>query len=812
LIQVNKSLKNFKSQASIASTLLHMDDQWLDSPQEWMHCTSTLSSQEVLNELHLKDHASPLLKTRVQILGMYCPACALNIEEALSAIHGVQEARVSLSANSGTIYWRQSDCKPSQWLAAIKGLGYQAFLMESDDARRAQLKEQKDLFWRLMVAVLCMMQVMMYSVPTYDTNLLDLSAEMTQLLRMASWILCIPVVIFSCMPFWQGALSSLVQWRLSMDLPVAIGMAIAFALSTAVTLEPNGFWGHEIYFDSFSMFVSFLLLGRWLELKMRERTYGALNAIITSIPEGIQRQIGLDQYEQVSARRLQVADIIKVESLQTLPSDGILKSTEAWVEEALLSGESSPIKKEAGEALLMGSTNLGSAMIMEITKRPEDTRFSQIIDLLEKAQASKPRFVKLADQISRPFIAVVLLLALICAIFAWHLGPSTALITACSVLIVTCPCALTLSVPAAILASMGSLAKRGLLIKDTNTLEKLNHIDTIVFDKTGTLTQAQHQLQNAHFQPSHPLSMAMQLALARTLAKASSHPLSQSLCTFEVSQLLDAQQCKEFQLLQPQLHLKDRLETPGEGIQASIEFQDRVLHLRLGSAKLMDPADRSDENPIALSQVHLADENGWLCAFHFDETPKPQAKQLIQTLQAQAYQLFILSGDQTSRVQKLASELGLESERALGELSPKDKLDFLKDLQLKGHKVMMVGDGFNDLPVLSGSDVSVVFANATHNALSVSDCVILNPHLEALLRLFDQSQQTLRVVHQNLFWAIAYNLSCIPLAFLGWLSPWQAGLGMTLSSLLVVFNSLRLSPKEAEGDISQSIQLSNPRA
>jgi P-type Cu2+ transporter len=780
---------------SINPTLPHMDDQWLDNPEEWMHCTTVLSPDETFKELQLSGVTTPILKTKIQILGMYCPACALNIEDALKDIEGVREARVSLSANSGTIYWQDSNCKPSDWLSPIKKLGYQGFLMESDGARKAQLKEKKDLFWRLCVATFCMMQVMMYSVPTYDANLMDLSKEMTQLLRLASWILCLPIVIFSCGPFWRGAWSSIVHGQLSMDLPVATGMAITFLLSTAVTLQPNGFWGHEVYFDSFSMFVSFLLLGRWIELKMRERTYGALNAIITNVPSGIQREIGLDRYEQITSRRLQVGDVVKVDSLQTLPSDGVLLDDFAWVEEALLTGESSPIKKLEGSPLLMGSTNLGSSFRMKITKRADETRFSQIIDLLEMAQASKPSLVKIADQISRPFIAAVFLMAAICAALTWHISASSALITACAVLIVTCPCALTLSVPAAILASMGNLAKHGMLIKDTNTLENLRHIDTIVFDKTGTLTESQHQLKKVHLPSSRLLSPAMFVAYALTLAKDSKHPLSKSICKSDFSKLLSSVEFEEFKRIEPLVRIADRLETPGQGIQATLTYQDQSQHLRLGSSKLMDTSVQNDAAQIALYQVHLASEQGWLGAFLFDESPKLQAKELIQALKEQHFNLYVLSGDQTPRVHQLARELGLESTKALGGMSPSDKLQFLRGLQDEGHRVMMVGDGFNDLPVLSGSDVSVVFANATHNALSVSDCVILNPHLRSLLNLFDQSKKTIKVVHQNLAWAFAYNVCCVPLAFMGWLTPWQAGLGMALSSLLVILNSLRLAPQ-----------------
>ena len=779
---------------SIDPTLTHMDDKWLDNPDEWMHCTTALTPHEASKELHLKEFKTPVLKTKIQILGMYCPACALNIEDALRRVEGVKDARVSLSANMGTIYWQDAKCKPSDWLGPVKTLGYQAFLMESDGARNAQVKENKDLFWRLCVATFCMMQVMMYSVPTYDANILDLTQEMTQLLRLASWILCLPIVVFSCAPFWRGAWSSLTHGHLSMDLPVAIGMAITFALSTAVTLEPNGFWGREVYFDSFSMFVSFLLLGRWTEMKMRHRTYGALNAIITNVPEGIQRELGPGHYEQITARRIQVGDIVKVESLQTLPSDGILLGDLAWVEEALLTGESSPVKKLEGNPLLMGSTNLGSPFRMKITKSANDTRFAQIIDLLEMAQASKPSLVKLADQISRPFIGVVLLMAVVCAALSWHLSPANALISCCTVLIVTCPCALTLSVPAAILASMGKLAKQGILIKDTNTLESLSHIDTIVFDKTGTLTESQHQLKKIHLYPKTLSSKPMFLAFARALAKDSRHPLSQSVCQSDFKELLTAEEFQEFQFIESHLEISDRLETPGQGIQATLTYQNQSHRLRLGSSKLMDASTQEDYSQIALSQVHLATEQGWLGALHFDETPKLKAKELIQALKAQHFSLFVLSGDQTLRVHQLANKLDLEPHHAHGGMSPSDKLQFLNALQKKGHRVMMVGDGFNDLPVLSGSDVSVVFANATHNALSVSDCVILSPHLESLLDLIDQSHKTIKVVHQNLFWAFAYNVCCVPLAFLGLLSPWQAGLGMALSSLLVVLNSLKLSP------------------
>ena len=447
----------------------------LDDAHEWSAFSRPLASRPSCWE------------SSVVFEGMHCAACALTIEDALRAVPGVESVQVSAASHRGRIVWSEAAVKPSGWMDAARRAGYPALPANDAFANDRRKADMRKAVWRMGVAGLCMMQVMMYAWPAYIAEPGDLTAEMAQLLRWASWVLTLPVLLFSCGPFFSSALRDLRLRRVSMDLPVALGMVITFLVSTAGTFEPNGIFGAEVYFDSLTMFVFFLLTGRWLELRLRDRTAGALEALMNRLPDSVERQKTSGEFERVAVRRLGPGDVIRVLPGEAFPADGVVLQGDTLADESLLTGESRPVPHGPGGAVIAGSHNLASAVLVRVERTGAQTRFAQIVALMDAASTTKPQIAQLADRIAKPFLVAVLVAAGGACVFWWSRDPGHALMVAVAVLVVTCPCALSLATPAAMLASAGSLARRGVLVRRLQALEALAVVDTVVFDKTGTL-------------------------------------------------------------------------------------------------------------------------------------------------------------------------------------------------------------------------------------------------------------------------------------------------------------------------------------
>ncbi|SFC20934.1 Cu2+-exporting ATPase [Polaromonas sp. OV174] len=731
----------------------------LDDPQEWSAFSRPLPEQPACWE------------SSVVFEGMHCAACALTIEDALRRVSGVLSAEVSAASHRGRIVWSDQSIKPSGWMQAAAQAGYPAVPANdafSNDRRRA---ETRKALWRLGVAGMCMMQVMMYAWPAYVAEPGDLAPDMAQLLRWASWLLSLPVLLFSCAPFFGNALRDLRQRRVSMDLPVALGMVITFVVSALGTFEPTGIFGAEVYFDSFTMFVFFLLTGRWLELRLRDRTAGALEALMNRLPDSVERRASNGVFERVAVRRLNAGDVIRVLPGEVFPADGRILEGATLADEALLTGESRPLSRGVGEAVIAGSHNLSAAVVLRVEHTGAQTRFAQIVALMETASTSKPQLAQLADRIAKPFLMFVLLAAGGAASWWWSHDPGHALMVAVAVLIVTCPCALSLATPAAMLASAGALARRGVLVRRLQALETLATADTVVFDKTGTLTRDAFVLDKVHTREG--LTRDDALAMAAALAQHSLHPVSRALAAQPAGWLAQA------------VH-----ESAGQGLSGRLAWVGSgraAISARLGSAQFCGVA-----LPLT-DALHacLSDEQGWLATFELREDLRADARSTVAALLAQGVQVHLLSGDVPESVARVAQQAGIQ--QAKGGCTPQDKLVFLRGLQTLGRKVVMVGDGLNDGPVLAGAHVSFAFGQAVPLAQAQADFVVLSERLGSVAQAFLQARRTLKIVRQNLCWAALYNAVCVPLAVLGWLPAWLAGLGMALSSLLVVLNALRLS-------------------
>ncbi len=748
----------------------------LDDPMEW-----SAFSKEVVGR-------PGCWESNVVIEGMHCAACSMTVEEALLRVPGVVSAEVSAASQRARVVWTAAQVLPSVWMGAVGAAGYGAVPANDAFSSERRRHERRQALWRMSVAGFCMMQVMMYAWPAYVARPGDLSAEMEQLLRWASWVLTLPVILFSCGPFFSNALRDLTQRRVSMDLPVALGMGMTFVVSTIGTFNPQGLFGREVYFDSLTMFVFFLLTGRWLELRLRDRTAGALEALMNRLPDSVQRRLGDGGFERVAVRRLQAQDVIRVLPGEAFPADGVLLEGQTLVDEALLTGESRPLARARGESVIAGSHNLGAPVLVRIERVGAQTRFAQIVALMESASVDKPHTALMADRVAKPFLIMVLLAAAVAAAYGWSHDPAHAVMVAVAVLVVTCPCALSLATPTAMLATAGALARTGILVRRLQAIETLASIDMVVFDKTGTLTR--DTMGVASVQSRADCAAEQALALAAALAQHSLHPVSKALSVAWKKSC--AANAEEGAPTAPG-RVTDVQEIMGQGVSARVHAQFSALAptqasaVRLGSAAFCGVA----ASPAQGMQVFLSDERGWLATFDLHEQVRDDAQQCVRELLADGIEVRLLSGDLPAAVQRVAKLTGIAL--AQGGCAPQDKLAYLRQAQQQGHRVAMVGDGLNDGPVLAGAHVSFAVGLGVPLALAQADFVILGGHLMGVAQTLRQSRRTLRVVRQNLWWAAAYNALCVPMAIAGWLPAWVAGLGMAASSLLVVLNALRLS-------------------
>lgn len=757
----------------------------LDDPQSW----AAFSQPET--QCHDDGTASATWASQVVVQGMHCAACALNVEAALCSVPGVKQATVNGATHRAQITWSAHEVRPSQWLDALSRAGYQAVPANDFVSRQAGQAQVRQQLWRWLVAGLCMMQVMMYAWPVYVAEPGDIAPNMLSLLKWASWVLTLPVMFFATDVFSKAAWRDLKHGRISMDLPVALGIWVTFIVSSAAVFDPDGLLGGEVYFDSLTMFVFFLLTGRWLETRLRERTAGSLEALINRLPQSVQRQTKQGGLETVALHQLRVGDVLQVHPGEVFAADGELLEGHTWVEEALLTGESAPLERHAGDTLMAGSHNLRETIQMKVLRLGEHTRYADIVRLMQSASLHKPRLAALADSVAKPFLAAVLLAAGLSAALAWSTSPGHALMVAVSVLIVTCPCALSLATPAAMLAAAGQLARQGVLLRDVQSLESLAQVDAVVFDKTGTLTEDRMVLQTLitpqgvwHLNDAaSPLPSAV-LKLAASLARHSVHPFSRA-----VAQLWpQTEDCLPMQAVQEEV---------GQGVSGRVvnDQGQAVRELRLGALAFCQSGQAPCLVPLKAltAQVHLCDDNGWLASFEFLERLRDDAVQSLQALQDQGLKLFLLSGDTAAAVDRIANRLQWPQAQVQARCSPEGKLQFVKNLQAQGLHVAMVGDGFNDMPVLAGAHVSFAFGEAVPLAQARSDVVVQGHHLMAVADTLALAQRTQTVVRHNLIWAATYNAVCVPLAFMGYLPPWLAGLGMALSSLVVVLYSLQLA-------------------
>jgi Cu2+-exporting ATPase len=719
-------------------------------------------------------------RSHFRLTGLYCAACAGPIEAALKAEPGVIDAEVSYATSRASVRWNPEVTRPTRLVAAVEKAGYGAAPDLTEPAQAARRAEQRAALWRLFVAAFCTMQVMMYAAPAYFAAPGSIAPDLLRLLQWASWLLSIPVLLFSAAPIFREAWAGLRSGQARMDLPVAIGLVVTFVASSGATFAPGGVFGREVYFDSLTMFVCFLLAGRWLTLRAQHRVAAALENACARLPADVRHVADDGSFVMAPLRSVVVGDRLRVFAGEVFAADGLLIDGRTRVDEALLTGESRPVARAPGERVIAGSLNLGAPVTLRVERVGPDTRFETIVALMRGALTQRPALTRSADRIALPFLWGVLALAALAGV-AWAvIDPSRAIWVVVSVLIVTCPCALSLAAPSALLAAAGALARRGVLVRRLDALEALAGIDTLFFDKTGTLTEGGMRLRRVGLMPAaHAagLDSAAVLRLAGALARHSLHPLSQALAR---------------EVAVPEAVWSDVTETPGAGVQGAAWDGSPA---RLGAHDWVGatgpvPAD------AAAAQVWFGDARGALAWFEFDEALKPDARATLDALRDDGVALTLLSGDAPPRVRAVGLALHLADVH--GAATPELKLERIAAAQRAGHRVGMVGDGLNDAPVVARADVSFVFAQGAPITQSSADFILLSGRVGDVALARRIARRALRVLRQNFAWAIAYNVVCVPLALLGWFPPWAAGIGMATSSLVVVLNALRIDARMPE--------------
>ncbi|MEP6771930.1 MAG: cation-translocating P-type ATPase [Polaromonas sp.] len=734
----------------------------LDEPAEWEGFSRPVAGREGWWESCLA------------LEGMHCAACALTVEEVLRKLPGVDTVEVNGVTATARLQWRPQATWPSAWMAALHHAGYGALPAGDLLLAGRRVQAQRLMLWRWLVAGFCMMQVMMYAAPAYLASAGEITPDIQALLGWASWVLTLPVLLFSCWPFFSAALRDLRHLRIGMDVPVALGVLIAFGASTAATFDPGSPWGAHASYDSVPMFVFFLLSGRLLEQRLRDRTAGALEALMRRLPDSVERQEADGSFRAVAVRRLVAGDLIRVLPGQAFPADGVVENGESRVDQSLLTGESKPLLRRVGDGVVAGSHNLTGMLLVRIERVGPQTRYAEIVALMEQASVEKPGLVQLVDRIASPFLVAVLLAAAAAAVWWWPFGQAHAMAVAVSVLIVTCPCALSLATPAAMLASAGALARRGVLVRKLQALESCAAIDTVVFDKTGTLTEDRMEVVMAYTPAGVNRDEVCEKAGA--LARHSLHPVSRAVAARYPA---------------PDWVASEVEEVAGRGVRGKVARLDGSApqYLYLGSGFFCGAPVPGRDAPVL--QAHLSDGGQYLAGFEFDEAMRHDAAQAVAALLKLGIRVQLLSGDTGLAAARLARRAGISWYFA--ECTPEAKLEHVRNLQREHHRVMMVGDGMNDGPVLAVADGSMAMGQAVPLAQAKADFVMTGDRLLTVAVLLAQARRTRRVIRQNLLWAAVYNATCVPLAIFGYMPTWLAGFGMAASSLLVVANSARLA-------------------
>lgn len=705
--------------------------------------------------------------------GITCAACAWLIEHRLRETPGVVDAYVNYNTHRAELSWHPEQVQLSGILERIRTIGYRALPFDPATHQDIARRENRAFLLRIGVTGALGMQLMMIATAMYFGDGRGMDAGHRELFRWLSLFLAIPIVAYCALPFFRGALRDLGNRTLGMDVPISLGLGIAFGGSAWATWSGSG----AVYFESVAMFVFLLLGARYLESRGRHRSIATIEAMSLSMPDLAERRNDEGGWDPVPASGLAPGDIVRVSAGHAFPADGTVTEGATAANESLLTGESTPIEKAVGSAVLAGSTNIDQPVLVQVSRSHGNSTVSQIIRLTDRAQAYKPRLALLADRAAAWFIGGVLLLAAGAGTYWYTRGDPEWLAVVVSILVVTCPCALSLATPAALTAAVNTLAGRSVVPVSGSALESLPRVDTMMLDKTGTLTEG--RLSVGEIVRHSDATEDEILRIAASLDQSSSHPVARA-----IRERWD----------QPVLPVSEPCHEAGgvSGVVAGTRYY-------IGNATFIRNRTRnSPEAPGTRTCAWLATRGRIVARMDLRDRVRSDAWTMLESLREAGIQVRLCSGDHSEAVRALARQLGIADWQ--GSMTPGDKLEALRALQDRGRVVAAVGDGTNDAPFLSAADVSIAMAGGADLARVNADLVLLSDALSAIPEALRVGRRTRSIIRQNITWAIGYNLLALPAAAVGAVPPWAAALGMSASSLIVVANALRLhleTPGEA---------------
>lgn len=755
--------------------------------------TARAAIPEVLKELTLYDKPE-LQRTFVStdeknikqasliLEGIVCAACVWLNERHISALPGVIEFRVNYSTHRARVRWDDTQIHLSDILQAIASIGYIAHPFDPGRQEEIYKKERSKALRRLAIAGLGAIQVMMLAVALYAGDYSGMDAKLEHFMRWVSLLIATPVVFYSAHSFFSSAWRDLKVRQLGMDVPVSLAIGLAYAASCWATITQSG----EVYFDSVTMFTFFLLAGRFLEMAARQKAGQAAEELVKLLP-AMATRLTDEGDETVAVTELIAGDKVRVKPGDSIPADGVIVEGRSSIDESLLTGESVPLAKSIAEQVIGGTVNIESPLVIKVEKVGEDTVLAAIQRLLDRAQVEKPSIAKTADKVAAVFVGFLLVLVSLVGLWWWQHDPSQAFWIVLSLLVVTCPCALSLATPAAMTAATGTLTRLGVLTTRGHALETLAKVTHVVLDKTGTLTQGRLALESMKTYSDSNDQQCLNIAAALELG--SEHPVAKVfLQNAEIPNTIKAQSIEAI---------------PGQGVTGLIDG----IQYRLGNApyvkdvfnQTIDEFHFGNESSHA-TEIYLANEKTIIAIFFLNDILREQAAESIAGLKMLGKKVWLVSGDNEAAVSYIAEQVGIATTRH--SMKPEDKLAVIHELQSQGEVVAMIGDGVNDAPVLAAAQVSIAMGGGTQLAQASADMVLLSEHLPHLVDAINMAQRSVKIIHQNLAWALLYNVLALPLASMGYIAPWMAAIGMSASSLIVVLNALRLNKVEQDTPIS----------
>lgn len=702
--------------------------------------------------------------------GIVCSACVWLTERHVRQLPGVISFSVNFSTHRAQVSWDNRQIALSEILRAIAAIGYRAHPYDPNRQDRLFKRERHLLMQRLAVAGLVYLQVMMIALALYFGDYLGINDQLRYFFWWMSLILSTPIVLYSGQAFFKPAWRDLKQKQVGMDLPVSLSIILAFAGSAWAVVTNTG----HIYFDSVTMFIALLLGGRLLELSARHKA-GEMSESLTRLVPAVAHRIEPDgSVQAVPAFDLVEGDRVLIRPGDAIPADGVVHEGESSVNAAMLTGESVPESKYPGAELVAGTINTESPLVMTVKKVGQDTLVSSIVRLIDRAQSQKPKISELADRFARKFVFVLLIITVVVTGVWLLIDPSKAFWVAVAILAITCPCSISLATPSAIAVAVGRMTRSGLLVTRGYALEGLTQATHVVFDKTGTLTDGQLAVQR--IEPIASISPDALLLMAGSLELRTEHPVGRAIVA--AAQRNGA--------LLPVTEVNNH---PGRGMTGIVDGR----RIAVGNQRLFKELDIAASIDFAASadlQVLIAIDGVLVGIVHLSDTIRPDAKEALEEIVALGLKPIILSGDHQARVAQMARSLGVD--HAEGGLLPAEKLARVEQLQSQGAVVLMVGDGINDAPVLAQAQVSMAMGGGTVIARHSADIVLINDQLKQIAYGLRYSRRVMANIKENLGWSVVYNAIAIPLAAVGLIQPWVAAIGMSLSSILVIGNALRL--------------------